>query len=53
MGLHEAAAATGESLYIEAEDKLAEFLCRIQVCSQSHPDLDGTWFRAFDFKRWE
>jgi len=53
LGLHEAAAATGESTYLEAEDKLAEFLCRIQVSSQSHPELAGTWFRAFDFQRWE
>jgi len=53
LGLHEAAAATGESIYLEAEDRLAEFLCRIQVRSESHPELDGTWFRAFDFQRWE
>jgi hypothetical protein len=53
LGLHEAASATGESVYLEAENKLAEFLCRIQVSSQSHPELDGTWFRAFDFQRWE
>lgn len=53
IGLHEAAAATGESLYTGAEDKLADFLCRIQVRSDSHPELDGGWFRGFDFRRWE
>ena len=53
LGLHEAASATGESAYLEAEDKLAGFLCRIQIRSESHPELDGTWFRAFDFQRWE
>jgi hypothetical protein len=53
LALHEAAAATGEACYREAEDKLAEFLCRIQVHSPAHPELDGTWFRAFDFQRWE
>jgi len=53
LGLHEAGAATGEALYLEAEDKLAEFLCRIQVRSDAHPELNGTWFRAFDFRRWE
>ena len=53
LGLHEAASATGESVYLEAENKLARFLCRIQVSSQSHPELDGAWFRAFDFQRWE
>ncbi len=53
LGLHEAAAATGDPRYRQAEDKLAKFLCRIQVQSQAHPELDGAWFRAFEFKRWE
>jgi len=53
VGLHEAAAATGESLYAQAEDRLAQFLCRIQVRSERHPELDGAWFRAFDFRRWD
>jgi hypothetical protein len=51
LGLHEAGAATGDSFYLQAEDKLAEFLCRIQVRSSVHPELDGAWFRGFDFKR--
>lgn len=53
IGLHEAAAATGLQFYRDAEDKLAEFLCRIQIRSEKHSELDGGWFRAFDFKRWE
>lgn len=53
LGLHEAAAATGEQFYKDAEDKLAKFLCRIQIRSDKHPELDGGWFRAFDFNRWE
>ena len=53
LGLHEAAAATGDPFYSKAEEKLAKFLCRIQVRSEAHPELDGAWFRAFDFKRWE
>jgi hypothetical protein len=53
LGLHEAAAATGDDYYRKAEDKLAEFLCRIQIRSEKHPELDGGWFRAFDFNRWE
>ncbi len=53
MGLHEAAAATGEALYRDAEDDLVEFLCRIQVQSESQPQLDGGWFRGFDYRRWE
>ena len=53
LGLHEAAAATHDPVYIKAESKLAEFLCRIQVRSEKHPELSGGWFRAFDFGRWD
>jgi len=53
LGLHEAAAATGEPLYRDAEDKLARFLCRIQIRSDAHPEVDGGWFRGFDYRRWE
>jgi hypothetical protein len=53
LALHEAAAATGDEDILEAENRLAEFLCRIQVKSAKHPQIDGGWFRAFDFKRWE
>jgi hypothetical protein len=53
LGLHEAAAVTGDVRYQRMEDKLADFLLRIQVHSETHPELDGAWFRAFDFKRWE
>jgi len=53
VALHEAAAATGDPFYREAEERLAKFLCRIQIRSETHPELEGGWFRAFDFKRWE
>jgi hypothetical protein len=53
IGLHEAAAATGDAFYAEAEEKLAKFLCRIQVRSEKHPELDGAWYRAFNFRNWE
>ncbi len=53
LGLHEAAAVTGDEDIIAAEDKLAEFLCRVQVRSEAQPAVDGAWFRAFDFGRWE
>jgi hypothetical protein len=53
LGLHEAAAATGDPFYADAEDRLARFLCRIQIRSEQHPELDGGWFRAFDYARWE
>ncbi|MFZ9855877.1 MAG: hypothetical protein ACO3I0_12235 [Limisphaerales bacterium] len=53
VGLHEAAAATGEAMYREAEDRLVRFLCRIQVRSETQPQLEGGWFRGFDYGRWE
>ncbi len=53
LGLHEAAAATSDKDIIEAENRLAELLCRIQVTSDAQPAVDGGWFRAFDFGRWE
>ena len=53
LGLHEAAAATGDARLASAEDKLASYLCRIQVRSKDVPYLNGTWFRAFDYKRWD
>jgi hypothetical protein len=53
LGLHEAVAATGDQDLRKAEDRLAEYLCRIQVRSTKFPYLDGAWFRAFDYKRWD
>lgn len=53
LGLHEAAAATGDPQYQAAEEKLIQFLLRVQVKSEAHPELDGAWFRAFDFDRWD
>lgn len=53
LGLNEAAAATGDPRYAQSAQKLADFLCRIQVRSEKHPELDGAWFRAFDFGRWD
>lgn len=53
LGLHEAAAVTGNPRYREAGDQLARFFCRIQVRSERHPELDGAWFRAFDYRRWD
>jgi len=52
-GMHEAAAVTGDPQYARAVDKMAEFFTRIQTRSETHPELDGTWFRSFDFDKWE
>lgn len=53
LGLHEAVAATGDTALKQAEDRLAEYLVRIQVRSDTIPYLDGAWFRAFDYGRWD
>ena len=53
LGLHEAYAATGDIQYKRMEDKLADFLIRVQVKSEKHSNLDGGWFRAFDYRQWE
>ncbi len=53
LGLHEAVGATHDAKLKRAEDKLAEYLCRIQTRSAKYPYLNGTWFRAFDDRRWE
>lgn len=51
FALNEAYKATG--LYREEVERLADFLVRIQVRSDRHRDLDGGWFRAFDYSRWD
>ena len=53
LGLHEAFAATGTLEYQAAENKLTEYLCRIQIQSPALPYLNGAWFRAFDYQKWE
>ena len=53
IGLREAAEATGDAGLKRAEDRLADYLVRIQARSDAVPYLDGAWFRAFDFERWE
>ena len=53
LGLREAAAASKDPIFSEAENKLADFLCRVQISSVQHPELDGGWFRGFDYSRWE
>ncbi|MEO5648463.1 MAG: hypothetical protein ABIR03_00915 [Ginsengibacter sp.] len=53
FSLNEAAQVTGNKKYKEAVIKLSDFLTRIQIKSDKHKDLDGGWFRAFDYKRWD
>ncbi len=54
VGLNEAISLTGDDPRIsDALNRLIDFLVRIQVTSTDHSELDGAWFRAFDFKRWQ
>jgi hypothetical protein len=53
LGLHEAAAATGDADLKRAADRLADFLVRVQVRADRSAELDGAWFRGFDFRRWD
>jgi hypothetical protein len=52
IGLHEAAAATGDAQLRGYADRMADYLVRIQTRSDD-PTLDGTWLRAFDYERWD
>lgn len=52
IGLHEAA-ALGIAGAAEASERLVDALVRAQVRAPGRPQLDGAWFRAFDFRRWE
>lgn len=53
FALNEAAQALKNPEYLEAVDKLSDFLVRIQSSSSERADLDGCWFRAFDYENWE
>ena len=53
FSLTEAAAVTGDEHIKQAVQKLADFMVKIQVQSELHPELDGAWYRAFDYNRWE
>jgi hypothetical protein len=53
IGLNEAAKATGDPKHIEAVNKLSDFLTRIQVRSERFQNVDGAWFRAFNYKNWD
>lgn len=53
FALNEAAAATGDTRIKDATAKLADFLVRIQVKSDAVKNVDGAWFRAFNFRDWD
>jgi hypothetical protein len=53
LGMTEAASATGNKSYIRSADQMEGFFIRTQTQSEVHPELDGTWYRGFDFKKWD
>lgn len=52
VGLCEAAQATKNVDYKDALSKMNDFLIRIQVKSEKFKDVDGAWFRAFNYDDW-
>ncbi len=53
LNLQEAFAVTGEQDYAQHAEQLAGYLARIQASSSHYPQYEGTWFRGFDYSRWE
>ena len=53
LNLQEAFAATGEHDYAQHAEQLAQYIARIQASSTMYPQYHGTWFRGFDYSRWE
>jgi len=53
LNLQEAYAATREQDYADHAQQLAEYIARVQAHSDIYPHYTGTFFRAFDYSRWE
>ena len=52
FGLNEAARATGDPAISEMTSLLADFLVRIQARSTTFSNVDGAWYRAFNYRDW-
>ena len=52
FALNEASAATSDVRIKNATKRLAAFMAKIQVKSSSVKNVDGAWFRAFNFQDW-
>ena len=50
--LNEAVPLTGNPAHQKALERMEDFLIRIQVSSDKFKDIDGAWFRAFNYKDW-
>jgi len=53
LNLQEAYAATHEEDYAIHAEQLAGYIARVQAHSDAYPHYSGTFFRAFDYSRWE
>ena len=53
FALNEAACATGDPAIRKMADDLGEFLVRIQARSDERKNVDGAWFRAFNYRDWD
>lgn len=53
IGLNEAAKATGDPKHLDAVNRMSDFLTRIQVKSDKFKNIDGAWFRAFNYHNWD
>lgn len=52
VGLYEVAMATQNPVYLKAVNRMRDFLVRIQVRSDKFKNVDGAWFRAFNYQDW-
>lgn len=53
FALNEAVALTDNPQYKISLEKMRDFLVRIQVSSDKFKDVDGAWFRGFNFENWD
>jgi hypothetical protein len=53
MNLWIAYKATSRPHYLQAFEKVMDYLVRIQIEDESRPAIDGGWMRGFDYSLWE
>jgi hypothetical protein len=53
IGLWEAYLVLKKPSIKNAYLKLKDFMLRIQLKSEKHPEFDGAWMRSFDYNKWE
>ena len=53
FALNEAACATGDPEIKKMAESLGDFLIRIQARSDERKNVDGAWFRAFNYRDWD